>query len=362
MAVYVVVGAAFSGSLLGAWFPFSLEPWSPVLTEVALGIIAYLVGAEIHLKEVHRQEKAVFAAAIGQLLGVLLLVSSLVWLYGQWVGRAMQLDAAFVIGSIATATAPAATIAVINEYRARGKVSDILLGVVAVDDALGIIAFTFALGLLGQNLASHLWMALFEIAGSIALGSLMGAILGMVRRKIHEDDLRLPVVLAAVFVTTVAAQVLGLSMLLSCMVLGLVSKVLFEGKTEQWLLPIHHIREVIFLVFFLLAGLHFDPRVFFESLGLILVYVAARVFGKLGGAAVATSLAGATHPVVKYLGPCLLPQAGVAIGLALKAAEHPELQPMASILMNTVLGSTLLFELTAPLVTRWALRKAGDIP
>ena len=362
VAIYVAVGALFSNSVLGNWFPLSVENWSPILTNVALAIIAYLVGAEIHLKEIHRQEKAVIAAALGQLLGVLILVTAGVWAYSQWSGKEIQLSAAFVLGSIASATAPAATIAVISEYRARGKLSDILLGVVAIDDALGIMVFTLAIGIVGQNdIGSSLWSAAKEISGAIILGALYGSLLGILGRKIHGDDLRLPIIIAAIFLTAGMADMFGFSMLLACMVLGLVSKILFKGKTERWSEPSDHIREVIFLIFFVIAGSHFQPQAFIQSFGLILVYIIARSIGKLSGTALGTSVVSTSLEVRRYLGFCLLPQAGVAVGMALKAVENPALQHISATLMNTILGSTILFELSAPIATRWALKKSGEL-
>lgn len=362
VAVYVIVGALFSRSLLGRWFPDSAGQWNPILTDVSLALIAYLVGAEIHLKEVHRQERSVIAIALGQLIAVWALVTVSVWAYSRWTGGSLQFNAALVLGSIATATAPAATIAVINEYKARGKVSDILLGVVAVDDAFGIIAFTLAIGIIGQEtFVFSLVTALKEIGGSLVLGALIGVVLGLLGRWIKEEDLRLPLIIAAVFVTAGLSTRLELSMLLACMTLGLVSKSLFRGKTEQWLSPSNHIRELIFLVFFVLAGLHFRPGVFAQSVGLIAIYTAARSLGKIGGAGAASAIVGASDEVRSYIGYCLLPQAGVAIGLALKAIQDPALRDVGATLMSIVLSSTILFALAAPLATRWALARSGEL-
>lgn len=362
VATYVVVGAVFSEQLLGRWFSQSLDSWSPVLTDVALAVIAYLVGAEIHLKQVHRQERSVFAGALGQLLAVWALVSAGVWLYSAWTGGNFSIGTAVILGSIGTATAPAAIIAVLDEYKARGKMSDILLGIVAIDDALGIIAFTLAIGLVGVGEAgSGLASVAREIGGAVFLGGAIGAILGLIGRKVCDEDLRLPIILAAIFVAAGLSQRFEVSTLLSCMTLGLVSKILFRGDTEQWLLPSNHIREVIFLIFFLLAGRHFQPMLFVHTIGLIAVYVVARSVGKIGGATLGVTLAGAPTEVKKYLGICLLPQAGVAIGLALKAAQYPALQEIGPTLMNVVLGSTIIFALTAPIGIHWALRKTGEI-
>ncbi|MEX0741256.1 MAG: cation:proton antiporter, partial [Phycisphaeraceae bacterium] len=236
-----------------------------------------------------------------------------------------------------------------------------LLGVVALDDMLGIVLFTLALVAAGGAGEHQLLSAFWEIGGAIALGSAMGCLLGWFGWRVEQEDLRLPVVAGSILLAVGLANLLHLSPLLTCMLLGLVSKEFFgPRKTQQWLRPMTHIQELIFLTLFTLAGTHFEPAVFVDSLGFVATYAFARVVGKVVGAWLGTTMAKAPAVLRHRLGFALLPQAGVSIGLALVASGAPGLEEVGPLIVNTILGTTILFELVAPILTKIVLIGAGE--
>lgn len=361
VAAYVLAGALFSEMLLGRLVPGKTQDWDPPLIETALGAVAFLIGGELDLKQLRRERVAVLGATFGQSAGALAVVTLGLWVYLTWEQTPSAGLVALVLGTIATATAPAATIAVVEEYRARGPLTMLLLGVVAVDDALGIILFTLVLGLAGEQMfVASLGQAGWELLFAILVGAVLGGTLGWFGKRVGSEDLRLPVIVGSVLLLVGIANLWHFSSLLSCMMLGMVSKRLFGGKTEQWLGPMEHIQEVVFLTLFTLAGTHFELNVFVSSLPLIAVYTIARVVGKYGGAWLGVHWTDAEPPVRRYLGLALLPQAGVSIGLALIAARAAPLKDAADLIVNTILGTTVLFEFTAPLLTKMALTWAGE--
>jgi Kef-type K+ transport system membrane component KefB len=164
-----------------------------------------------------------------------------------------------------------------------------------------------------------------------------------------------------VFLNVGLSEQLGYSDLLSSIVLGLVAMLVFRKPQKEWLEPIRHIEETIFLVFFVLAGSHFDPGVFTSALPLILLYVVSRFAGKYMGAWLGAAAVGAQPEIRRWVGLTLMPHAGVAIGLALRASEMPGVRTTGELLLNVVIGSTLFFELAGPWLAKLALERAGEI-
>lgn len=364
IVIYILVGVLFSPDLLGGVLHFSTERWSPVLTDIALGIIAYIIGSEINLSYLRKEEGIVTAAVLGQSLGVLIFVGLGLWvlsLMTQGIPE-MSIYHALVFGAVATATAPAAILGIIEEYKAKGKLTNTLLEVTAVADAVAIIFFTLVLGMSSEgSFSGNVLEGLREVGGSIVLGGIFGVALGHIGRRLEKEELRLTVIMGFIFLVFGISSLLGFSLLLSCMTLGLVSVLFYSKKQAEWLLPLQHIEELVFLFFFTLAGIHFEIDAFLNSMPLVLLYVVLRVFGKYFGAYMGMGLFGTEKKTQRLLGLCLFPQAGAAIGLAIRATNQPGFEEVGTLLLNTILGSTILFELTTPFVTRFALRKAGDI-
>lgn len=363
VAMYIVIGALFSGDLLGGIITVELGGWSMALTEIALGIIAFIVGSELNVQWVRARGREITIAVLGQSVGTVIVVASGVWLYFEFfAGQAHGLQTAIILGAISSATAPAATVAIIEEYRTKGPLTSMLLSIVAIDDALAIIFFTFAVSLLsGSTESNQLLLSLREIGGAVVLGIVFGSILGWYARRIHEDNLRLPLVLGFLFLNIGSAQVTGVSILLSSMILGFVSKLFYKHKTEQWLHPMDAIRESIFLIFFTLAGIHFKFHVFADAFFFIALYILLRSAGKYGGAWAGSKISGSSAAVSRNLGLGLLPQAGVATGLALQVVGSGLFPEHSTLILNTILGSTIVFELTSPFTAKFGLSRAGEV-
>lgn len=262
----------------------------------------------------------------------------------------------------AATTDPAGSVAVIHQYRAHGKLTRTLLGVAALDDALGIILFALTLVFLtGGSLAFGAGQAFLSIAGAVLLGMAMGRILIWAMRRLTSPDLRLPSILAAILLTLGLATRLDISPLLAAMVLGFSARHLLGSMGERVVLPMERMEEAAFLLFFTLAGAQFDLGVFTEHLDLVAAYFLARGIGKIAGARLGSTLGGSPTVVRHWLGLTLIPQAGVAVGLAMTVAQHPAFHDIGPVIVNVVLANTFLCEALGPLAARYALSKAGEI-
>lgn len=363
VVAYVLGGVLFSPSLLGDRLGLHVGEWAAPLTGLALGVIAYLIGGSITIGQLRRTGRVILGALVGQSFGAMLFVFvPLSLLLPASVAGIPGPSLALAFSAIAVTTAPAATVAVLHQYRARGPVATTLLGVVVLDDAVGIILFAVAMAVAASaSLAASLGAALLEILGSVALGTVVGVGLSLLARLVRQGALRLPVVFIAVLLTIGVAGRLELSALLASMTTGFVSRHAFGAAGDRLFAPVEYFEELVFLVFFTVAGAHFDPRVFVGHLDLIAVYFVMRMAGKLVGAAAGARLVGAPLQVVRWLGVGLVPQAGVAVGLALAVDQVPALRGASDLILNVILGTTLLYEMVGPFAVRYALGRAGEL-
>jgi NhaP-type Na+/H+ or K+/H+ antiporter len=290
-----------------------------------------------------------------------------------FLGEKLSVPMALTLGAIATATAPAATLMVVRQYKAKGAVTDILLPVVALDDAVGLVVFAVSFGaaqamLQGSaDLAAIFLAPLLEIGLSLALGAALGFLLTWIERFFNSHKNRLTLMTGFVLLTVALAKLelsfgglsVGFSPLLTCMMLGTVfcnacplSEDLME-KEERWTAP-------IYTIFFVLSGaaLRFDVFADAAIVGIGIVYILFRCAGKFFGAWLSTTLTHCDPMVCKWLGITLFPQAGVALGMCLQATELGE---QGILIRNIILFSVLVYELVGPALTKMALTKSGDI-
>lgn len=360
---YVLAGMLLSPSVAGDALGLEIGAWAGDLTDVALGIVAYIIGGAITREQLRRAGRIIGFAVVSQSLGAMLMVFLAVWALGGYLDvGANPIQLAIVLAAISTTTAPAATLAVMHQYRASGTLASTLLGVVALDDALGIVLFVFALMLTtGLPWADAIQFGALDIAGSLLLGAAAGRLLSQLSRRLHEVALRLPVIITAILVVTGVAQSFHMSPLLAAMALGFFARVFVKAHGDRLFAPVERFEELVFLIFFTVAGTHFDPAVFASHLGLILAYFGARMLGKVAGATVGAGLAGAPPQVTRWLGPALMPQAGVAVGLALAVSHEPAFAASGELIVNVMLGSTVLNEIVGPLAVRFSLERAGEL-
>ncbi len=344
-----------------------------IICDVALGFIAFSIGNEFRLSQLKKIGKQATIVGILQAVVTTLLVDVALIALHFAMPEKLPLPVAITLGAIASATAPAATLMVVKQYKAKGPVTDILLPVVALDDAVGLVLFAVSFGVanaLGAgaiSVISVLVEPLLEVILSLGLGAVMGLLFHLCERFFHSRSKRLSVSIAFVLLTiglsmlkfNVGGVHIAFSSLLTCMMLGTVfcnicdfSEELME-RVDRWTAP-------LFVLFFVLSGAELELSVFADAMIILIgvVYILARSAGKYGGAFLSAKLAKCDDNIVKYLGITLLPQAGVALGMAIKASALPA---GGTLVANITLFAVLIYELIGPMLTKIALLKAGDI-
>ena len=380
VTAYLVAGVLIGPFCLGAFGVGGLgfislenvESYS-IISDVALGFIAFSIGNEFRLKDLKQIGKQATIIGIFQAVFTTLVVDAALIGLHFIIPDKFPLPAAIILGAVASATAPAATLMVVKQYKAKGPVTQTLLPVVALDDAVGLVLFAISFGVAEAIIASEISLIsiilepLLEVVISIALGAIMGLIFTFIERFFHSRSKRLAVSVAFVFLTVAISMLkfniggvhVAFSSLLSCMMLGTIFCNICDFSAElmdrldRWTAP-------MYVLFFVLSGAELDLEVFKDYTVVIigLVYIIFRCAGKYYGARLSADLSGADQNVRKYLGITLFPQAGVALGMAMKAME---LGSIGDIVSNIVLFSVLIYEIVGPFLTKIALTKAGDI-
>jgi len=347
-----------------------------VLSDIALGFIAFAIGNEFRLSQLKETGRQATVIGIFQAVTATLLVDLALIVVHFIVGEKLPISTAIILGAVAAATAPAATLMVVRQYKAKGKLTDLLLPIVALDDAVGLMIFAISFGVAkalisgSVNVVSVVVEPLIEIILSLALGAALGALLTFAERFFHSRSKRLSIavtfVLLAVAISMMEFNVggvkIGFSSLLVCMMLGTVFCNLCDFSAElmdrcdRWTAP-------LFIIFFVLSGAELDFSVFgdFTIVAIGIVYIIARSLGKYFGAYGSAKLVKCDHDTTKYLGWTLLPQAGVALGMSVIVAGDPDLGAEGAIIRSIVLFGVLIYELFGPMLTKIALTKAGNI-
>ena len=363
-----VTGYLIAGVLIGPFVTnfVSAESLKEVklLTTTALGFIAFSIGGEFKLQFLKKLGKQIIIITIAQAVAtVLLVILALRFLPGEH-----SLPRALLLGAIAAATAPAATLLVVRQYKARGPVTDTLLPVTAFDDAIGLVIFSVCLALAiafssgkGMSVQSVVLEPLREIGLSLGVGGVMGAVLAGAMRFFRSNANRLSLMLAAVFACVALSDKWDLSSLLTCMMLGCVFSNLRRDSVRT-LEIVDGWTPALFMLFFVFSGAELDFSIL-TTVGIVgVVYIVARSAGKYFGSYAGAAICKSEKTVKKYLGITLLPQAGVAIGMAQMVAASPDLPAALQREVVTVaLFATLVYELVGPVLTKLALKKAGEI-
>ena len=344
-----------------------------IIADVALGFIAFSMGNEFRISSLKKIGKQAMVIGVFQALFTALLVDAVLIGVCFLMKDTISLPAAIVLGAVATATAPAATLMVVKQYKAKGKLTDILLPVVALDDAVGLIVFAISFGVaksMGSGNVKALNVILeplIEVVLSLGLGFVMGLLFTQCEKMFHSRSKRMAVSVTFVLLTVgislckfeIQGIHVGFSSLLSCMMLGTVfcnicdvSEELME-RADRWTVP-------ILILFFVISGAELELTVFKDFAVIIVgvIYIVVRSIGKYYGAGISSKLTKCDNSIVKYLGITLLPQAGVALGMAIKATE---LGTDGNIVRNITLFAVLIYEIFGPFLTKVALTKAGDI-
>ncbi len=380
---YLVAGVLVGPLVLGqlgvpglGFADFEFVEAMGLVCDAALGFIAFSIGSEFRVSALRKIGRQATVIAVFQAMAATLLVDAgLIGLHFILGEEKLPLSTCLILGAIATATAPAATLMVVNQYKAKGPLTDILMPIVALDDAVGLVVFAVSKGiasaLVGGELTiiSILVNPVIEIVGSLALGAALGWVFSLVEKYFNSNSKRLSLAVAFVALCAGLSKLhfsfgngltIGFSSLLVCMMCGTIFCNLCDFseeimlKTERWTGP-------VYVLFFVISGAELDLRVFADLavVGIGLVYIATRSAGKILGANVSARMMRCEPNICKYLGITLLPQAGVALGMSVTVAA--EFGAQGAMIRNIVLFSVLIYELVGPMLTKMALTAAGDI-
>ena len=343
-----------------------------IITQVALGFIAFVIGNEFRLSSLESMGKQAITVGILQAVVTTAMVDIVLVILHLIRPDVISMASAITLGAIAAATAPAATLMVVKQYKADGPLTHLLLMVVAIDDAVGLVLFSASFGIANAleqgrvDLISVLVEPIVEIVFSLGLGAIAGFCLNQLEVYFHSRSKRMSLSVAFVLLTVGLSMVTfdigpvhcGFSLLLVCMMTGTVfcnicstSDELMD-RLDRWVSPIN-------ILFFVLSGAELDMKILSNPMVLLIgvVYIAARSLGKITGSYTSCRLTKCSPSIQKYLGITLLPQAGVALGMAAEAAELSD----GHMVRNVVLFSVLVYELVGPTLTKMSLTAAGEI-
>lgn len=345
-----------------------------ILNDIALGFIAFAIGDEFRLSQLKKTGKQATVIGIFQAVFTTLVVdAALIGLHFILGEERFPLSVAIILGAIASATAPAATLMVVRQYKAKGKLTSLLLPIVALDDAVGLVIFAVSFGVArtlisGEvNIYSIIVDPIVEIVISLVFGAIVGWFLSFAEKYFKSNSKRQALVVTAIIFAVAISKIkfnigpvhVGFSPLLVCMMLGTIfcnicdfSAELME-KTDKWTAP-------LFILFFVLSGAELDFSVFKDPsvIGIGILYIITRTLGKYFGASISANAVKCESGIKKHLGITLLPQAGVALGMSITAMSIGE---QGIIIRNIVLFGVLIYELFGPTMTKIALMKSGDI-
>ena len=380
VTAYLVAGILIGPYLLGALGVkglgfISMEDIDSfgIIPDVALGFIAFSIGNEFRMSQLKQIGKQATVIGILQAVAATLVVDAALIAVHFIIPEKFPLPAAIILGAVASATAPAATLMVVRQYKAKGPVTSILLPVVALDDAVGLVLFAISFGVakalhLGNaDLVSVIVEPVLEVVLSIGLGAGVGFLFTFCERFFHSRSKRLAMSVTFVLLTVALSMLefhiggihIAFSSLLACMMLGTVfcnicdfSEELMD-RLDRWTAP-------LYILFFVISGAELELAVFKDYMIVIigLVYIITRCIGKYFGASFSAKITKCDPNIIRYLGITLFPQAGVALGMAIKAETLGE---PGAIVANITLFSVLIYELVGPFLTKMALQKAGEI-
>lgn len=355
-----LVGGLFLGPSFLKIVTTADKPVINFINELALSAIAFNIGGEFLIKTIKKLGKEVFIITIAEVVGVVALVFSVMFFIFK-----QEFVFSVMVASMSAATAPAGTMMVIRQYRARGKMTDTILPVAALDDALGIMVFGLALSLakvsLGEVTGSTLMLVaapFLEIIFSLMLGAALGFIISTISEKVKSQEELTSVVILFVLLSSGLAQWLGLSSLLSSMMMGAVF-INIAHKPARVFSNINTFIPPFNVLFFAFAGSTLDLSIL-GQIGLLgLAYVLSRMFGKVLGTTAGAIIAKSDPVIVKHLGWALLPQGGISIGLSM--AVSAQLPQFSDGIVTLILFSVLVFEIAGPILAKVAITRAGEL-
>ncbi|MDH5662160.1 MAG: cation:proton antiporter [Elusimicrobiota bacterium] len=360
---YIIIGILLGPSLFGI-FDLSLLNRMGIISDFALGLIAFIIGEELRLGILRKMGKTVMSILFVESIFTFILIAVGIYLLTRDIALSL------ILGALGVATAPAGTFVVLREYKAKGPLTNTLLAIVGLDDGVAIIIYGFASAFakisIGGNeritIQNTFEGPLVEIGGAVVIGIVLGIALSYVARKLHERDELLTISLVSILICTGLANIFHFSSILANLVLGMTTANIFLLTGKRIFGAIEGITSPIYIAFFVLAGAHLQIGVI-PKMGLLgLIYVLTRSFAKIGGASLGAYLSKAEGNIQKYLGFGLFTQAGVAIGLAMVVQREFGLYgELATITITTITATTIILEIIGPLGVKYAITRAGEI-
>ncbi len=365
---YVLLGVILGNSVVHLLSTPILDSLSPV-SSIALGLISFMIGIELKLDVIKKLGKSILFIVTFESMGAFAVVS-----LGLFFIFKVNLNTSLLLGAVASATAPAATVAVIKQYRAKGELTSTILAVVGIDDAAALIIYVFIESFVGSNLLgssvsifSMFASAFLSIFMALGIGVGCAFLYGLILRKTRNNDWIMLLLAAFLFALLGVCELLGISELLSIMAFGMTivnTSPTLSKKSEG---IISNFSPIFLVAFFVLGGAHLDLSSI-RTIGLLgLFYFAMRSIGKMGGATLGAILGKAPKKIRSLIGFSLLPQVGVALALALAinkkfgSGQYGDVGlQLASTIINVLLFTTIITEIVGPLLTRYALHKAGE--
>ncbi len=366
---YITAGVLLEPAMLGI-IPVRLIEHSTVISNFALCIITYAIGGSLFFKKIKELGNTIWVMTVFESIMTFFMIAAGLFVVLEFLGRfagvsippALYLPLAIFAGSLGAPTDPTPTLAVKEEFKADGPVTTTILGIGAFDDAMGIMIFSLAMAigsaLVGGAISTGAMFLdpVLDIIFSMLVGGVFAFLLLAASRKVEDKGVMVVLILGTLFACFGVAQAFDLDELLSTMVLGCVVVNLAKDQDKFFLSIRDYFEEMVFVVFFVLAGAQLDLGVLKSSLFVVAVFVIFRILGKITGAYIGAVVSGARAEVKKYTAFGLIPQGGIVVGLALLVKQDPQFSNISSILLNMVLGTTILFEFIGPLLTELALK------
>ncbi|KPJ66579.1 hypothetical protein AMJ44_08200 [candidate division WOR-1 bacterium DG_54_3] len=365
---YILIGILLEPSVLGI-LPADFISNSIIANNFALAIITFSIGSSLALSKIRQLGKSILWITVfeAEFAFILVAIGMALVMGGGTFWQSLPL--ALLIAALASPTDPTAILAVVHEYRADGPVTRTLMGVAASDDALGIMNFSLATAfasalLLGGSyltLNATILHPLLIILGSILIGVVLGIILSMLAKIIDNPGALIAIVFGMLCACFGATRYFGLDELLSTMTVGIAFVNLSRKSGEVFSLISSYFEEMIFIIFFVLAGAHLRFDTLASNWVWVLAFVILRTAGKFSGTFLGSKIAGAEPKVKKFAAYGLLPQGGIVVGLALLARQDPHFQAFGTVLVSLILGTTVIHEFLGPIFTKFAISRAGEM-
>lgn len=372
---YIATGIVFSPHTL-PFIAYDFVIYTEPLMELSIAFIAFEVGGALKWSRIKKHEKEIVYITLLASFLPFIFISAGILLMGLWAPTQLPFSLvvllllAMQLGALASPTAPAATLAIMHEYKAKGKVTDTILGVVSLDDTLGIILFSlvinselFFTGSRSGLTAPVFFHVLYPIGGGLVLGICVAYVMMLAFHLLpkKEEGQWIVVIVSLIVICVGVCKWLHLDTLLAAMTMGIV--IVNRSKYRHHIFRIieRYTEDLIFLFFFILSGLHLNITTIPQALPLILLFVTLRILGKYVGAWWGGKIAKSDNAIIKHTAGGLIPQAGIVIGLVLKVYQMEAFQVFAELLLTIIMGATIINELIGPIMAKHSLKKAGEI-